>query len=109
MDHPLDTEGLPYVSTTFQLPNLDGSLTLAEIYDWHLDNSPNHPLFVLRPVDGELHTIRWVEGVKIIHRAANYFNTHIGFPKSETVAILAIIGADHFTPTLIKTLNILIR
>ncbi|KAF4571529.1 putative PKS/NRPS-like protein biosynthetic cluster [Pleurotus pulmonarius] len=79
---------------TFQPPNLDGSLTLPEIYDWHLDHSPNHPLFVFRPASGELRTIPWAQGVKNIHGAANYFNAHIGSTSSQAiVAVLAVADA----------------
>lgn len=91
---------------TFQPPNLDGSLTLAEIYDWHLDNSPSHPLFMLRPANGELHTIPWAQGVKSIHGAAKYFNTHIGVTQSQTVvAVLAVAGqiSPPYSVKLLKT------
>ncbi|KAK1217855.1 hypothetical protein PQX77_019475 [Marasmius sp. AFHP31] len=30
----------------FQRPPLDGSLSIAEVYDWHKEHNPNHPIFV---------------------------------------------------------------
>ncbi|KAF8993889.1 hypothetical protein BDQ17DRAFT_1431390 [Cyathus striatus] len=41
---PPSTQAL--ASDTFRPPPLDGSLTLPEIYDWHMKNTPNHRLFV---------------------------------------------------------------
>ncbi len=78
---------------TFKPPPLDGSLTLPEIYDWHLEHSPDHPLFVFRAADNELHRIAWSQGVQTVHLAANFFLDQIGDNDGHIViAILAITG-----------------
>lgn len=57
-------------STTFKVPPLDGSLTLAQLYDWHYKNSPNHPVFEYADDDGKITTIRMSQVVPAIHRGA---------------------------------------
>ncbi|KAF7798676.1 hypothetical protein EIP86_009900 [Pleurotus ostreatoroseus] len=55
-------------SLTFRPPPLDGSLSVPELYDWHLDNSPDHPLFVYSNSDGAAKTIVWKEAAHAVHR-----------------------------------------
>ena len=55
-------------SKTFRAPPLDGSLTIPELYDWHYDNSPEHPLFIYSDVEGETSTITWSTVVRAVHR-----------------------------------------
>ena len=55
-------------SLTFRPPPLGGSLSVPELYDWHLDNSPDHPLFVYSNSDGAAKTIVWKEAVHAVHR-----------------------------------------
>ncbi|TFY80855.1 hypothetical protein EWM64_g3157 [Hericium alpestre] len=58
-------------SVTFKAPPLeDESLTLPDIYDWHYENSPNHPLFRYEDSPGKLKSITWAEAVRAIHRAS---------------------------------------
>lgn len=89
-------------SPTFRLPPLDGSLTIFEIYDWHMRNTPNHPLFLYRDIDGLNKSILWPDAVKAIHRAAKHFRLALGYtvdsppasgPETPIVAILAAAGA----------------
>ncbi|KAI0073515.1 acetyl-CoA synthetase-like protein [Panus rudis PR-1116 ss-1] len=74
------TQNLRRSESKFKIPPLDGSLTLPEIYDWHLENSPDHPLFLYgedaeegsgRPLGdgGEVVTLTWRDVVRGIHRA----------------------------------------
>ncbi len=56
-------------SKTFKTPPLDGSLTFPEIYDWHLEHTPSHPLFVYSDGDDKEQTILWPEAVHAVHRA----------------------------------------
>ncbi|CAL1699337.1 unnamed protein product [Somion occarium] len=77
--HPDDYKILPFSfpnsqclnSKTFRQPKLDGSLTMPEIWDWHLEHSPDHPLFIYSDDDGAEKTIYWPEGVRGIHRAGH--------------------------------------
>jgi acyl-CoA synthetase (AMP-forming)/AMP-acid ligase II len=68
MDHiptPPPTQALS--SLTFTSPPLDGTLTIAQVYDWHFLNTPNHRLFVYAQADGSTRTIYWPEAVQAIY------------------------------------------
>ncbi|KAH8116797.1 hypothetical protein DFH11DRAFT_1687657 [Phellopilus nigrolimitatus] len=77
---PLATPPNPQAlnSKTFKLPPLDGSLTIPEIYDWHLDNTPDHPLFVYSDPEGVEHKILWPAAVRAFHRAAHIVYSRVG-------------------------------
>ncbi|KAI5119730.1 hypothetical protein M0805_008660 [Coniferiporia weirii] len=70
---PPNTQALR--SGTFRPPPLDGSPALSEMYDWHLENSPGHPLFVYCDAQGREHTIAWPDAVRAMHRAAHIVYT----------------------------------
>lgn len=55
--------------TTFEQPPVDGTLTIPEMFDWHAEKSPNHPLFVYLDDDGKVKTITWGETIRAAHRA----------------------------------------
>ncbi|KZT66436.1 hypothetical protein DAEQUDRAFT_739999 [Daedalea quercina L-15889] len=80
-------------STTFRPPSLDRVLALPEAFDWHLEHSPNHPLFAFAKSDGTLRTVNWSEAVPAMHRGARiihdrFANTAAGVD-APVVAILA--------------------
>jgi hypothetical protein len=86
-------------SETFRVPRavVDDSLALPELYDWHSENSPRHPLFVFEDGPGSIRTIFWLEAVGAIHRAAYLVSSVIkddALSSSHTpvVAILAATG-----------------
>ena len=88
--------------TTFALPPLDGTLTLPEIYDFHLQHSPNHQLFVYADRSGLNHTILWSKAVRSIHRAGHIVQSRLndGLVKPSCkpiVAILALSGMSHIS------------
>lgn len=91
-------------STTFKAPPLDGSLTVAELYDWHLQNTPTHPVFVYADDSGQNHTILWPEVVRAVHGAGRRIRTMVS-PVTDTaiapelpctVAILSAAGVNSF-------------
>ncbi|KAF9553317.1 acetyl-CoA synthetase-like protein [Agrocybe pediades] len=88
---PPQTQAL--ASKTFRPPPLDGSLSLAEIYDWHLENTPNHPLFIYAHDNGDLRTILYPEAVRAIHVGARLVRKTMewqpGMVETPVVAILA--------------------
>ena len=63
-------------SNTFQLPPLDGSLTLPELFDWHGQHSSEHPLFEYfddgesGDESGKVCTITWGETARAVRRAS---------------------------------------
>ena len=82
-------------SKTFKVPPLDGSLTLPEIWDWHLENSPDHPVFVYREDDGAERTIYMRDAIYAVHRAGRILLNRL--PQSvadnrPVIAILAVTG-----------------
>lgn len=82
-------------SPTFRPPPLHGTLTLPEIYDFHLRENGSHPLFVYDGSDGDIHTIHWRRAVQAIHMAGRLVQTSIGAPDENTgsvVGILAVVG-----------------
>ncbi|KAF9012818.1 acetyl-CoA synthetase-like protein [Hymenopellis radicata] len=90
---PPQTQGR--VTKTFAIPTLDGSLTLQDIYSWHLHHSPQHRIFVFARADGSVRTIRWAEAVAAIYRAARLFNTVITpGQRPPVVAIVANGSSD---------------
>ncbi|KAH8101719.1 acetyl-CoA synthetase-like protein, partial [Cristinia sonorae] len=61
-------------STTFRAPQHileQGEIALPELYDWNAEYNPDHPLFHFEDDDGP-RTISWSQGVRMIHRAAQY-------------------------------------
>lgn len=90
------TQGLD--STTFKVPPLDGSLMLPEIYDWHLKNSPEHPLFEYADENG-VTTLTWAQVVRGVHRAGAYVRLNVAkssgaqpLDDKPVVSILAYTG-----------------
>lgn len=69
-------------------------MTIPEIYDWHLLNSPNHPLFVYDDEEGAEHIINWGTAVRAVHRAGRIIQSRVECAdvKSPIVAILASSG-----------------
>jgi len=59
-------------TTTFLLPPLDLSLTVADIIDFHRIHSPNHIAYVYEDAPGERKRITFSAWVRAIHRAGRY-------------------------------------
>ncbi|KAK0190677.1 hypothetical protein F5146DRAFT_564151 [Armillaria mellea] len=88
-------------STTFIPPPIDGSFTVQQMYDWHLQHSPNHRIFVYAREDGSLRNICWAEAVTAAYTCARLMNGRIPFKeKSPVVAILSISDAITYTTTI---------
>lgn len=83
-------------SSTFIPPPLDGSLTIPEIYDFHLKHNGEHPLFVYDDENGVVRTIRWKQAVQAIHTAGRFVRSATREPQAQdhtpVVAILAVNG-----------------
>ena len=79
-------------SQTFKPPPLDGSLTVPEQFDWHLANTPNHPLFVYSDDHGEEHVILWPQGVRAMHRSGRIVVDRVS-PKGSEIPVVAILAS----------------
>ncbi|SJL02273.1 uncharacterized protein ARMOST_05599 [Armillaria ostoyae] len=87
-------------STTFLPPPLDGSITVQQMYDWHLHHSPNHRIFVYAREDGSLRNICWAEAVAATYTCARLMNNRILFKgKPPVVAILSMSDTVTYTTT----------
>ncbi|KLO13764.1 acetyl-CoA synthetase-like protein [Schizopora paradoxa] len=85
-------------SATFKAPPLDGSLSISEIYDWHGENSKEHPLFVYSDASGNLRTIQWFEAVRAIHRAGRLVKSRVSDDDGGEGTVIAILAnADTIT------------
>jgi hypothetical protein len=85
-------------SPTFRPPPLDGTLSIPDIYDFHLRENGNHPLFVFDGDNG-VHSIQWRRAVQAIHTAGKVVQLSIGVPnETPVVAILAVIGEWSSSP-----------
>ncbi|KAH7925193.1 acetyl-CoA synthetase-like protein [Leucogyrophana mollusca] len=99
----------------FTVPPLDGSLTLPEIYDWHYENNPQHPVFLYTRSTGEKCFCPYSEVVPAAHRAGRYVADAAGIDltaDASTFPLVAIFAATdtvtYFT-TLIGALRAGIR
>jgi len=95
---PPQTQALS--SKTFSPPPLDGSLTLPELCDWHLQHSPEHPFFIYPRQDGELQTITWAHAARAILTGARLVRKIMGWRRGMTgtapvVAMLSASGESH--------------
>lgn len=94
---PRQTQALS--STTFNIPPLDGSLTLPQMVDWHAEHSPQHTVFEYAEADGTVVAVKFPELMCAMHRGARVVLS--GMPKSgfdgkkkrPLVAIVANSGA----------------
>ncbi|KAK0230499.1 hypothetical protein IW262DRAFT_1291609 [Armillaria fumosa] len=83
-------------STTFRPPPIDGSFTVQQMYDWHLQHSPNHRIFVYAREDGSLRNICWAEAVIAAYTCARLMDSRIPFKeKAPVVAILSMSGSEY--------------
>jgi long-subunit acyl-CoA synthetase (AMP-forming) len=84
-------------STTFTPPPIDGSLSIPEIYDHHLEKSPNHPLFIYDTPEGNK-TVSWAEAGRAVHTSARIIKPLVeetGQSLDTPIAVLAV--ADQLT------------
>ncbi|KAJ8073162.1 hypothetical protein PM082_020031 [Marasmius tenuissimus] len=60
-------------NTEFHRPPLDGSLSIAEIYDWHRENNPHHPIFVYAAGthDEDVNKVTYSQFSDAYHRAGS--------------------------------------
>lgn len=63
-------------SSTWTRPPLDGSLTLPELYAFHAERSPEHPLFVYADDVDQMHKIHYPEAFCAMRKAAKITREH---------------------------------
>ena len=82
---------------TFKHPPLDGSLCLSQIYEWHAQNSPTHPVFQYLEDDRSIQTITFRDIFKAINRGGWLLKDAIQKcspleDKRKIIAIVALSG-----------------
>ena len=80
-------------SATFHPPPLDGTLVIHQLYDHNGVFSPDHPLFVYEPSEGEIKALAWADVMFGIHRGAKY-----------ALSSLEGVPVDYASPTMVSLL-----
>ncbi|EPQ51233.1 acetyl-CoA synthetase-like protein [Gloeophyllum trabeum ATCC 11539] len=88
------TQGLN--SRTFRVaPFNEERLTLPQVYEWHLQNSPEHPIFVYYCHENHVvRTIRMKELVHGMYRAAAYIGPSTRSEDTERAQVVGILAAS---------------
>ncbi|KAJ6471951.1 hypothetical protein C8R45DRAFT_836164 [Mycena sanguinolenta] len=94
--HPPRTQARS--SLSFVPPPLDGSLTMAQIYDWHFRNTSNHPLFVYVGTDGTLQNIYWPEAVHAVYVGARILRDRFSWVAGVEATVVAILASSDTIP-----------
>lgn len=97
------TQGLS--SSTFCQPPLDGALTISEMWDWHAEHSPEHPVFMHSDDSGSVSTIYWPEARRALHRAGWFVKDFVaGHPSPHSRKPIVSILTSSGTLTLLNGL-----
>ncbi|KIJ64864.1 hypothetical protein HYDPIDRAFT_132032 [Hydnomerulius pinastri MD-312] len=90
---------------SFSIPDLDGKLTLPQIYEWHLTHNKNHPVFAHVNQAGSWVHLTYSQVVPAARRAARYVMKacNISSSDQEVVRPFAIIATSN-TVTYFTTL-----
>ena len=85
-------------STTFTIPPLDGTLSIPQIFDFHAQESRDHPLFVFEDAAESLAHVTYDHFMRAAHRAARTFteyqmNMDYALSSSKKVPIFAVLAA----------------
>lgn len=78
-------------NSKFHPPTLDGSLLSPDIFDWHYEHSPNHPIFHYDDAT-VIKTIRWSDFIPAVHRAARFVLNTFNIPHARDASDRPVIG-----------------
>lgn len=67
---PLPPRTQALTSETFNIPPLDGSLTVAQMLDWQAEHSPSHAMYEYVEDDGTVSKLKFPEVQRAVHRGA---------------------------------------
>ncbi|KAF7374105.1 Acetyl-CoA synthetase-like protein [Mycena sanguinolenta] len=94
---PPQTQALS--SSTFVPPPLDGSLTVAQLYDWHFHHTPNHRLLVYPRADGSTRTIYWPEALQATYTGVKILRDRFKWtPGTDEMPVVSILAASDAIP-----------
>ncbi len=92
---PVVTAPQGVTSTTWTAPPFFGDLTIPELYAFHAEKSPNHPVIAFDEENGSIRTLTYTDVFRGIRKAAGFVSRVVPHhPASErhVVGILAIAG-----------------
>ncbi|KAJ8690287.1 hypothetical protein PTI98_011728 [Pleurotus ostreatus] len=81
----------------YQFPPMDGSLTMSELYDFHYENNPEHPVFKYANRAGDIVTLAYDKVVPAIHNAGRYVANAVGVQLgggSQDKPVVAIVASS---------------
>jgi hypothetical protein len=92
-------------STTFRQPPIDGSLSLAQMVDWHYKHSAAHSWAVFPRGDGstDVQHVTWRHFGRAVYSVARFVRDNIAFEAGSTKPVIAIL-ANRDTLTYIATM-----
>ncbi|KAJ7174280.1 hypothetical protein C8R46DRAFT_1251642 [Mycena filopes] len=94
------------VSCTFRPPPLDGSRgSIPELFEWHAENNPGHPLFVYATEDGTKH-VNYNTFKQAFHRAGTYVSA---FDQLDNPPTIVSVLATSDTITTFTTIMGMVR
>ncbi len=82
-------------STTWTAPPFFGDLTIPELYAFHAEKSPNHPVIAFDEEDGSIRMLTYTDVFRGIRKAAGFVSgvvLHQSSSERHVVGILAIAG-----------------
>lgn len=94
-------------SGSWTAPPIDRVLTVSELYDFHLDHSPDHSIFVYwDPIDEKVKHITWASAARAVHKSAALVGSVVDSnkPTGNVVLIFANHGMSGKTPISIDLL-----
>ncbi|KAF8995049.1 hypothetical protein BDQ17DRAFT_1430659 [Cyathus striatus] len=92
----------------FHIPPLDGSLTVPQIYDWHLEHNADYPFFTFYS-EGQHTTLAYSSVVPAMHRAAKLassFDRNDNARPIETIAILSSSDTVSYFSTMVGIMQL---
>ncbi|KAG9217913.1 hypothetical protein CCMSSC00406_0005283 [Pleurotus cornucopiae] len=93
---PRQVHGLD-LKWNYQFPPMDGSLTMSELYDFHYENNPEHPVFKYANRAGDIVTLAYDKVVPAIHNAGRYVANAVGVQLgggSQDKPVVAIVASS---------------
>ena len=71
---------------------MDGSLNLVEIYDWHAECCPEHPVFVYPGENSTVSSLNWGQVTRLVHREALQIQQLLAHLKEGAIDVLPVVA-----------------
>ncbi|EIW79977.1 acetyl-CoA synthetase-like protein [Coniophora puteana RWD-64-598 SS2] len=104
---PVHPKTQALASETFQVPPLDGSLTVAEVVEWNAAHSPGHPLFKFPLESGGSRTICWAEANAAVLTGCKILQHRISTVSKNPRPVVGILAISDVIPYAMNLLSCL--